>query len=40
LSGDGEICVPVHSMKALNKGEWLASQDGRFTPGERGPGTH
>jgi hypothetical protein len=25
---------------ALDKGEWSASRPGRFTPGERAPGTH
>jgi hypothetical protein len=25
---------------ALVGGEWSASRPGRFTPGERGPGTH
>ena len=30
----------VYCMKALDGDECLASQDGRFTPGEKGPDTH
>jgi hypothetical protein len=28
------------STSALDGGEWSASRPGRFTPGERTPGTH
>jgi hypothetical protein len=30
----------VFLTSALVGGEWLASRPGRFTPGERAPGTH
>jgi hypothetical protein len=31
----------MHSLtSALDGGEWSASRAGRFTPGERAPGTH
>jgi hypothetical protein len=31
----------THSLtSALDGGEWSASRPGRFTPGERAPGTH
>jgi hypothetical protein len=32
--------VKVFLTSALVGGEWLASRPGRFTPGERAPGTH
>jgi hypothetical protein len=32
---------PTHYLtSALDRGEWLASRPGRFTPRERDPGTH
>jgi hypothetical protein len=30
----------IFLTSALAGGEWSASRPGRFTPGERGPGTH
>jgi hypothetical protein len=32
--------VHIFLTSALAGGEWLASRPGRFTPGERAPGTH
>jgi hypothetical protein len=38
----GEVDVQIHIflISALTGGEWSASCSGRFTPGERAPGTH
>jgi hypothetical protein len=38
----GRVDVQIHILltSALVKGEWSASYPGRFTPGERSPGTH
>jgi hypothetical protein len=37
-----EVDVKIHTFltSALVGGEWPASRPGRFTPGERAPGTH
>jgi hypothetical protein len=32
--------VPPFLSSALDNGEWSTSRHGRFTPGERSPGTH
>jgi hypothetical protein len=38
----GGVDVEIHIFltSALVGGEWSASRPGRFTPGERAPGTH
>jgi hypothetical protein len=38
----GVVDVQIHIFLtlALAEGEWSASRPGRFTPGERDPGTH
>jgi hypothetical protein len=37
----GSGCIaPTFLISALIGGEWSASHPGRFTPGERAPGTH
>jgi hypothetical protein len=38
----GGVDVQIHIFlnSALAGGEWSASRPGRFTPGERAPGTH
>jgi hypothetical protein len=37
----GGVDVEIHILTSvLAGGEWLASHPGRFTPGERAPGTH
>jgi hypothetical protein len=35
-----DVYIHVFLTSALVGGEWLASRPGRFTPGERDPGTH
>jgi hypothetical protein len=37
--GSGDI-APLFLTVAVNGGEWSTSRPGRFTPGERAPGTH
>jgi hypothetical protein len=32
--------APPLLTSALDEGEWSASRPGRFTPGNRAPGTH
>jgi hypothetical protein len=38
----GRLAIQIHVflILALVRGEWSASRPGRFTPGERAPGTH
>jgi hypothetical protein len=37
----GSGCIdPIFLTLALVGGEWSTSRPGRFTPGERAPGTH
>jgi hypothetical protein len=37
----GSGCIDPHFLNwALAGGEWSFSRPGRFTPGERAPGTH
>jgi hypothetical protein len=37
----GSGCIdPLFWTSALVGGEWSTSRPGRFTPGERAPGTH
>jgi hypothetical protein len=38
--GGVEIQLHEFLISALDGGEWSASHPGRFTPGERAPGTH
>jgi hypothetical protein len=35
-----DVEIHVFLISVLVGSEWLASGHGRFTPGERGPGTH
>jgi hypothetical protein len=35
-----DVWTHVFLTSALAGGEWSASRPGRFTPGERAPGTH
>jgi hypothetical protein len=37
---DVRVQTHVFLTSALVRGEWSASRHGRFTPGERTPGTH
>jgi hypothetical protein len=36
----GSGCIHIFLTSALVGGEWSPSRPGRFTPGERAPGTH
>jgi hypothetical protein len=38
--GGVDIYIHIFLTLALAGGEWSASRPGRFTPGERVPGTH
>jgi hypothetical protein len=38
--GGVDIYIHIFLTSALLRGEWSASYTGRFTPGERAPGTH
>jgi hypothetical protein len=38
--GGVDVQTRVFSTSALVGGEWSASRPGRFTPGEKAPGTH
>jgi hypothetical protein len=38
--GGVDVYTHVFLTSALVRGEWAASRPGRFTPGERAPGTH
>jgi hypothetical protein len=38
--GGGDVWIHIFLTSALAGDEWLASHRGRFTPGERAPGTH
>jgi hypothetical protein len=38
--GGVDILIYVFLPSALDGGEWSASRPGRFTAGERAPGTH
>jgi hypothetical protein len=38
--GEVDVWIDVFLTSALVGGEWTASRPGRFTPGERAPGTH
>jgi hypothetical protein len=38
--GGVDIYIHIFLTSALAGGEWSASRPGRFTPGERAPGTH
>jgi hypothetical protein len=38
--GGMDVQIRIFLTSALVGGEWTASQIGRFTPGERAPGTH
>jgi hypothetical protein len=38
--GGVEVKIHVFLTSALVGGEWSDSRPGRFTPGERAPGTH
>jgi hypothetical protein len=38
--GGVDVQTHVFLTSALVGGEWSASRPGRFTPGERAPGTH
>jgi hypothetical protein len=35
-----DVYIHIFLTSALGRGEWSASRTGRFTPGERAPGTH
>jgi hypothetical protein len=35
-----DVLIHIFLTSALVVGEWSASRPGRFTPGERDPGTH
>jgi hypothetical protein len=37
---EADVQIHVFLTSTLVGGEWLASRPGRFTPGERAPGTH
>jgi hypothetical protein len=38
--GGVDVYTDAFLTSALVQGEWSASRPGRFTPGERAPGTH
>jgi hypothetical protein len=38
--GGIDVLIHIFLTSALVGGEWSASRPGRFTPGERVPGTH
>jgi hypothetical protein len=38
--GGVDVYIHIFLASALTGGEWSASRPGRFTPGERAPGTH
>jgi hypothetical protein len=38
--GGVDVYIHIFLTSALVGGEWSASRPGRFTPGERAPGTH
>jgi hypothetical protein len=38
--GGVDVYIHIFLTSALAGGEWSASRPGRFTPGERAPGTH
>jgi hypothetical protein len=38
--GGVDVYIHIFFTSALDGGEWSASRPGRFTPGERTPGTH
>jgi hypothetical protein len=38
--GEMDVYPHVFLTSALAKGEWSTSRPGRFTPGERAPGSH
>jgi hypothetical protein len=38
--GEVDVWIHIFLISALVGGEWSASRPGRFTPGERAPGTH
>jgi hypothetical protein len=38
--GEVDVWIHIFLTSALAGGEWSASRPGRFTPGERDPGTH
>jgi hypothetical protein len=38
--GGEDVWIHTFLTSALDGGEWTASHPGRFTPGERAPGTH
>jgi len=41
ICGNGSLAPRIHNLTlALDGSEWSASRLGRFTPGERFPGTH
>jgi hypothetical protein len=42
VSKDSSCFRRIHTflISALDGGDWSASHPGRFTPGERAPGTH
>jgi hypothetical protein len=35
-----DVLIHIFLTSALVGGEWSTSRSGRFTPGERAPGTH
>jgi hypothetical protein len=35
-----DVQIHIFLASALDGGEWSTSRPGRFTPGERAPGTH
>jgi hypothetical protein len=35
-----DVSINIFLTSALAGGKWSASRHGRFTPGERAPGTH
>jgi hypothetical protein len=38
--GGMDVSINIFLTSALAGGEWSASRPGRFTPGDRAPGTH
>jgi hypothetical protein len=38
--GGVDVWIHIFLTSAVTGGEWPASRPGRFTPGERAPGTH
>jgi hypothetical protein len=38
--GGVDVQIHIFLTSALVRGEWTASRPGRFTPGERAPGTY